>query len=104
MSSKSPVMAKSFAIPNNNSGYNNSVKGSGKPQSIGYAKRVTDFDNPLNSNTVDLTQGANSQKDNQILYKMMFQGGGGRQQKNLASSYLRGIDSQLRGNNNNKAH
>lgn len=31
-----------------------------------------------------------------MLYRM-FQGGGGRQQKNLASSYLRGIDSQLRG-------
>lgn len=83
MSSKSPVMAKSFAIPNNANaaavgGYNNSVKGSGKPQSIGYAKRVTDFDNPLTSNTVDLTTQANSQKDNQMLYKMMFQGGTGR--------------------------
>ena len=31
-----------------------------------------------------------------MMYKMMFQGGAGRQQKNLASSYLRGIDNQLR--------
>ena len=45
----------------------------GKPQSIGGAhKRVSDFDNPLTSNTVDLShvQGSgqvltgNSQKDN----------------------------------------
>ena len=68
---------------------------------------MSDFDNPLTSNTVDLTHlGANAppnltgntQKDNQMLYKMMFQGGAGRHQKNLASSYLRGIDNQLRGN------
>ena len=36
-----------------------------------------------------------------MLYKKMFAGGSGRQQKNLASSYLRGIDNQLRGNANN---
>jgi len=69
---------------------------------------MSDFDNPLASNTVDFTHLGNnsamaqngptnvSQKDNQMMYKMMFQGGAGRQQKNLASSYLRGIDNQLR--------
>lgn len=57
MSSKSPVMAKSFAIPSNGSGQyvnSTSVKG-GKPGSIGYQKRISDFDNPLTSNTVDFT-------------------------------------------------
>ena len=101
-SSKSPVMAKSFAIPNNQVSYVGQTSGNGgKHGSIGYKARVTDFDNPLTSNTVDFTQMGASQKDNQMMYKMMIQGGTGRQQKNLASSYLRGIDSQLRGNNNN---
>ena len=86
-------MAKSFAIPSNAGGsYLNqsSSKGNnnnGKAGSIGYQKRVSDFDNPLTSNTVDLTHlGANAppnltgntQKDNQMLYKRMFQGGAGR--------------------------
>ena len=106
MSSKSPVMAKSFAIPStsitNYLGQSTS-KGNGKPGSIGYQKRVSDFDNPLIANTIDLTHlGGNvpanlttgkTQKDNQMLYKMMVQGGTGRHQKNVASSYLRGIDN-----------
>ena len=121
MSSKSPVMAKSFAIPSTNAnnylnqssskqgGGGNTTTSNGKAGSIGYQKRVSDFDNPLTSNTVDLTHlGApgltgNTQKDNQMLYKMMFQGGAGRHQKNLASSYLRGIDNQLRGGNTTNA-
>ena len=122
ISSKSPVMAKSFAIPSNQNTYvlNQSAKGNnGKAGSIQLQKRVSDFDNTLVSNTVDFTHlGSNSnvlavgppmnqagtgntQKDNQMLYKKMFAGGSGRQQKNLASSYLRGIDNQLRGNANN---
>ena len=45
-------MTKSFAIPNN---YPQQVNG--KPGSLGgFQKRVSDFDNPLTSNTVDFTQ------------------------------------------------
>jgi hypothetical protein len=52
-------MAKSFAIQNNQNQVNyannhTSAKG-GKAGSLGYQKRVTDFDNPLTSNTVDFT-------------------------------------------------
>ena len=59
ITSKSPMMAKSFAIANNQSGtYINQPSGTksgSKPQSIGYAQRVSDFGNPLTSNTVDFT-------------------------------------------------
>ena len=70
-----------------------------KHSSVAFNGRMSDFDNPLMSNTVDLTI-KQSQKDNQNLYKMMYQNsaGGNRQSKNLASNYLRGIDSQLRNN------
>jgi len=59
-------MAKSFAIPSTSTANNylnqSSSKGNnGKAGSIGYQKRVSDFDNPLASNTVDLTHlGANA--------------------------------------------
>ena len=45
------------------------------------------MDQPLGGHTFDVHP---SHKDNQQLYKMMV---GGARQKNLASSYLRGIDN-----------
>ena len=45
-----------------------------KHQSMAFNGQLSDFDHPLMSNTVDLTVKQVTQKDNQSMYKMIYQG------------------------------